>query len=183
MFSWLKKHFTPLIRWREPADYVSALNLERAKDLDWKTSLILVFIPFPLMLPFWWLAHYIPSRTPPPFWAACITILFLGVFLVFGIPWMKSFCPREVTLHRKSLLLAQGNMTRFIAIKEIKEVVFIKIDQRMFAQVFRQNSPKRVLAMQLCIPDAETSEGFIKHLTDLNVTIRLDTPTVPDTRG
>ena len=183
MFSWLKKHFTPLIRWREPSDYVSALILERAKDLDWKAYLILVFIPFPLMLPIWWLANYVPNRTPPSFWAACLLILLLGVFLAFGIPWINSFCPREVSLYRKSLLLAQGNMTRFVAIKEIQEVVFIKIDQRMFAQVFRQTLQKRKMAMQICLPDTETLECFIKLLTDLNVTLRLDTPKVPDTRG
>jgi len=183
MFGWLKKHFTPLIRWREPADYVVFHNLEESKSLNWKQRMGVVIMMPLLFLPIWWLNHFNPKKTPPPFWMACLGTMGLGFFLAYVGPWINNLFPREATLRHRSLFLGQGSMTRFIALKEIQEVAFKRVDNHVFAQVFRKHSHKRVMAMQICMPDAATVETFAKHLTELGVKIKQDTPTARDTRG
>ncbi len=57
----------------------------------------------------WFLAILNPRKNPVSFEIALIMSLFLGFFIVFGVPWMNRISPSKIKFTDKKLIRLRGN--------------------------------------------------------------------------
>jgi hypothetical protein len=123
-------------KWREPKALVEVRDYHERRAFLWWHGILGVAGVAILMMPVWYLATLNPKKSPPNFGIALLLAIFLGVFLVYIVPWIIKFCPSEIRLTDNALVILRGNRHRAVKWKEIRSFTFANKDG---SQVLRLN--------------------------------------------
>ena len=118
--------FVPKVRlkWREPKGFVEERDCRERKAAIWWQQIVGIAIVVILMMPVWFLATLNPKKNPPSFEIALMLAIFLGIFLVYLVPWIIRFCPSEIKLTDDALFVLRGNRHRSAKWKDISSFTF-----------------------------------------------------------
>ena len=101
-------------RWREPPDYVAWRDRQSVDSGKWWAGLVGTSAVCGVMMMLWFLAGFMPGRTPPSPALALMLSAGLGLFLSYLLPPLLRLCPSEVKLTERGIVVYRGStQTRF----------------------------------------------------------------------
>ena len=101
------------IKWREPKVFVAERDRRERMTTIWWQQIIGVGIVASTIMPVWYLATLNPKKNPPSIQIALLLAIFLGVFIVYIVPWIVRLCPSEIKLTDDAVIVTQGNRHRW----------------------------------------------------------------------
>ena len=72
----------------------------------------MVAIVAALMMLIGFLTTLNPQKDPLDLGMSLVQVLFFGIFLTYGVPWIIRFCPSEIRFTDKMLVMLRGNQVR-----------------------------------------------------------------------
>lgn len=57
----------------------------------------------------WYLAHFNPTKNPPPFLETLLAALGVGAFVAYFMPWLNTKLPSHITVFDRHILRMRGH--------------------------------------------------------------------------
>ena len=134
-------------KWKEPRRWVIARDVNKTQNADWLRKLPWVGFGVVMALVVWLPTVLDPDKKSVSFTTMLALGLFLGVFLVYGVPLMNKFCPSEIKVYDHGLLMSRGNDNGFAKWGSLTEFTIQKISDVTVLGLHYENSRLDLLGL------------------------------------